>query len=118
MRAADDVPASTGAVPVLRARLARPEPTGLRRPRLLARLVGAAAPPLVAVVAGPGCGKTTLLAHVAEAAGLPVAWVTLDPALDDPQVLLRHLHVACAALPWRGPHEPWPHRGRRARRAR
>lgn len=107
MRAAEDVPASTGAVPVLRARVARPEPTGLRRVRLLAPLVGPSAAHLVAVVAGPGCGKTTLLAHVADASGLPVAWVTLDPALDDPQVLVRHLHAACAALPWVVPPEPW-----------
>lgn len=107
MRAADEVPARTGPVPVLRARVARPEPTGLRRVRLLEHLVGPTAPPLVAVVAGPGCGKTTLLAHVAEASGLPVAWVTLDPALDDPAALLRHLHAACRGLPWHARPEPW-----------
>ncbi|GIG41159.1 BTAD domain-containing putative transcriptional regulator [Cellulomonas phragmiteti] len=107
MRAADDVPVRTGPVPVLRARVARPEPTGLRRTRLLTPLVGPTAPPLVAVVAGPGCGKTTLLAHVADASGLPVAWVTLDPALDDPDALLRHLHAACRALPWRARPDPW-----------
>ncbi|MBD7918563.1 winged helix-turn-helix domain-containing protein [Cellulomonas sp. Sa3CUA2] len=107
MRAAQDVPASTGPVPVLRARVARPDPTGLRRARLLAPLVGPAAPHLVAVVAGPGCGKTTLLAHVADTSGLPVAWVTLDPALDDPQALVRHLRAACATLPWRSRPEPW-----------
>lgn len=107
MRAADDVPARTGPVPVLRARTARPEPTGLRRARLLAQLVGPAAPHLVAVVAGPGCGKTTLLAHVADASGLPVAWLTLDPALDDPAAVLRHLHAACGALPWRTRPDAW-----------
>ncbi|UZN02569.1 BTAD domain-containing putative transcriptional regulator [Cellulomonas sp. S1-8] len=108
MRApADDVPARTGQVPVLRSRVVRPDPTGLRRARLLAPLVGPVAPHLVAVVAGPGCGKTTLLAHVADASGLPVAWLTLDPALDDPAALLEHLRAACDVLPWRTPPGSW-----------
>ncbi|MCC2316295.1 BTAD domain-containing putative transcriptional regulator [Cellulomonas xiejunii] len=107
MGAADDLPASTGSTPVLRSRVARPEPTGLRRARLLTQLVGPSAAHLVAVVAGPGCGKTTLLAHVADVCGLPVAWVTLDPALDDPEALVRHLHAACVALPWVERPGPW-----------
>lgn len=104
MRGADDGPARTG--PVLRARLTCPEPGGLRRPRLERRLVGAAAPHLGAVVAGPGTGKTTLLAQAAEAAGVPVAWVTLDGTLD-PGALLAHLHAACRPLPWRTPPGEW-----------
>lgn len=108
MRAADEVTARTGSIPVLRARVARPEPTGLRRARLLAQLVGPTAPHLVAVVAGPGCGKTTLLSHVADGSGLPAAWVALDSALDDPAALLRHLHAACGTLPWRHRPDPWP----------
>jgi len=106
MRAAEDVTARTGPVPVLRSRVVRPDPSGLRRARLLAQLVGPAAPQLVAVVAGPGCGKTTLLAHVADTCGLPVAWLTLDAALD-PAALLGHLHAACATLPWRSAPAPW-----------
>lgn len=107
MRAADGEPVRTGQVPVLRSRVARPEPTGLRRARLLTPLVGPGAPRLVAVVAGPGCGKTTLLAHVADASGLPVAWLTLDPALGTPGALLGHLQEACRRLPWAEPPATW-----------
>ena len=93
---ADDV--RTG--PVLRSRVVRPEPSGLRRPRLVSGLLGRAAPPLGALVAGPGHGKTTLLAQAAAATRDPVAWVTLDAGLGA-AALLAHLRAACGTLPWR-----------------
>lgn len=101
------MPSPRPQVPVLRGRVTPPSARGLRRERLVTPLVGPSAPRLVAVVAPPGCGKTTLLTHLAEVLGPAVAWLTLDEALGEPEVLLDHLHAACGALPWRSPPDRW-----------
>ncbi len=49
---------------------------------------------MVAVIAGPGYGKTTLLAGMAERDPRPVAWLSLDSGDDDPAVLLSDLALA------------------------
>jgi DNA-binding SARP family transcriptional activator len=79
---------------VLRSRAQAPAPTGLRRERLITPLTGSALPDVVHVVAPAGCGKTTLLSHLAEGHRGPVAWLTLDPALGATDVLLAHLRLA------------------------
>jgi LuxR family maltose regulon positive regulatory protein len=61
------------------------------RDRLLRRLRASDGHPLVAVVAPPGYGKTTLLAQWAETDGRPVVWLTLDERDNDPSVLLTYL---------------------------
>lgn len=83
---------------VLRSRTRRPTPRGLPRDRLLDPLVGPSAQPLVSVVAAAGCGKTTLLSHVAARETAPVAWLTLDGALGSAAAVLAHLQLACVDL--------------------
>ena len=50
--------------------------------------------PVVSVVAPAGFGKTTLLAHWAQADSRPFATVSLDERDNDPIVLLRYIAVA------------------------
>jgi LuxR family transcriptional regulator, maltose regulon positive regulatory protein len=50
--------------------------------------------PVVAVFAGPGYGKTTLIAQWAEADERPFAWVSLDERDNDPVVLLTYIAAA------------------------
>lgn len=65
-----------------------PETTGIRRTRLVERLVESARLPLVVVTAPAGYGKTTLLRQWAAEDGRPFAWVHVDPHHDDPAALL------------------------------
>ncbi|HEY4993885.1 MAG TPA: AAA family ATPase, partial [Nakamurella sp.] len=79
---------------VLTEKLRRPEPVGLSRQRLEARLLDSTSSRLDLVVAPPGSGKTTLLARVAavaSAASIPVAWyrVTADDTAE--AALVAHL---------------------------
>jgi LuxR family maltose regulon positive regulatory protein len=50
--------------------------------------------PVVAIFAGPGYGKTTLLAQWADADPRPFAWVALDQRDNDPMVLLTYITAA------------------------
>ena len=50
--------------------------------------------PLVAVSAGPGWGKTTLLAQWAGSSPRPFAWVSVDTRDNDPIVFLTYVAVA------------------------
>jgi len=50
--------------------------------------------PVVALVAPPGYGKTTLLAHWVEQDPRPVVWLSVDQHDNDPAVLLTYLAVA------------------------
>jgi len=54
------------------------------RPRLAARLLEALRHGVVLVSAPAGCGKTTLLAEALPQARLPMGWVTLEAADNDP----------------------------------
>ena len=63
------------------------------RPDLIQRLVGSDAP-VVSVSAPPGYGKTTVLAQWEAAETRPFAWISLDPADDDPSVLLSDVVAA------------------------
>ncbi|MEW5873076.1 MAG: LuxR C-terminal-related transcriptional regulator [Chloroflexota bacterium] len=53
-------------------------PELVSRPRLQARIVKGLRGPLTLVIAPAGFGKTTLVAAGAVAAGMPVAWLSLD----------------------------------------
>ncbi len=65
----------------------------LSKADLIARLRRASAR-FVSVVAPAGYGKTTFLAHWAEADPRSFAWVALDGRDDDPLVLLRYIAAA------------------------
>src|SRR3954466_8124240 len=59
----------------------------VRRPRLAAMLDAGARRPVTLVCAGPGWGKSTLVASWAEArvTSGPIAWLTLGPPHNDPR---------------------------------
>lgn len=83
---------------VLPAKLRRPEPGGLSRPRLerplLQPLGTQATGGLDLVIAPAGSGKTTLLAQVAAAAPVPVAWYRVTVDDDSEAAFAAHLHRA------------------------
>lgn len=56
--------------------------------------IGDSGADVVAVIAGAGYGKTTLLREMAEHDPRPVVWLSLDVRDDDPAVLLSDLVVA------------------------
>jgi LuxR family maltose regulon positive regulatory protein len=58
------------------------------RPRLVERLLDPSQPPLAAMTAPAGYGKTTLLAEWAERDTREVSWIALDRAHDDDPSLL------------------------------
>jgi LuxR family maltose regulon positive regulatory protein len=66
----------------------------IEREHLLQRLRASDDARLVALVAPPGYGKTTLMAHWMGSTSRPAAWLTLDPADNDPVGLLSHLWAA------------------------
>ena len=75
--------------------LPRTRPGFVVRPRLTDRLAGAGEGELVLVCAPAGFGKTALVADWARHGELPVAWLSLDEADNDPARFWRH---AAAAL--------------------
>jgi LuxR family maltose regulon positive regulatory protein len=76
----------------------RPPHIGRRsvsRTALIERLDDTAAPPIVVICAGPGYGKTTVLAQWADSPGQrPFAWVSVDRHDNDPVTLLTYVAVA------------------------
>ena len=66
----------------------------MTRGELISRLESSRAPPLVLLSAGPGWGKTTLLAQWASRSQRPFAWVSLDDRDNDPIVLLTYVSAA------------------------
>ena len=58
------------------------------RTDLVERLVGSNSMRVVLILAGPGYGKSTLLAQWAAADDRPFAWLSMSPELRDPVVLL------------------------------
>ena len=61
---------------------------------LVDRLCASAADPIVYVSAPAGYGKTTLMAHWADADERPFAWVSLDAGDNDPIALLTYAALA------------------------
>lgn len=74
-----------------------PAPDEIPRSALIARL-GRARTGLVLVSAPAGYGKTTLLAQMARAAEVPVAWLTLRPAHRAARRLAADLDAAVSAV--------------------
>lgn len=65
----------------------------IERERLLARIESSPAD-VVAIIAGPGYGKSTLLASLARRDPRPVIWLSLDVRDDDPTIMLSDLAFA------------------------
>lgn len=68
------------------------------RPRLLTLLEQGVQGSLTLVSASAGSGKTTLLAEWAATTDLPVAWISLEMADNDPSRFLSYLMAALASL--------------------
>ncbi|MER7377482.1 LuxR C-terminal-related transcriptional regulator [Streptomyces lanatus] len=79
--------------PFLRTRFALPArpATFLRRERLVKHLDQALLTPLTMVNGAAGAGKTLLVADWAADLGQPVAWLTLDPAIQGPGMFWAYL---------------------------
>jgi LuxR family maltose regulon positive regulatory protein len=82
-----------------------PAPSGatVRREHLIALLADRGAPPVTALIAPPGYGKTTLLADWAAQEPRPVAWLTVTDLDNDPVHLLTDLIAAYRTI---GPVDP------------
>jgi DNA-binding SARP family transcriptional activator len=78
---------------ILRSRLLRPHPPpgALARPQLLHRLQEGLRGRLLAVVAGAGYGKSTLLAQGIEELSEPCVWLSCDQRLGAAESFLAHL---------------------------
>ena len=68
------------------------------RTSLVDQLLSAEAP-IIAVVAPPGYGKTTLLSQLQQRNPLPGAWLSLDALDNDPAVLLVYLASVLQQIP-------------------
>ncbi len=64
------------------------------REEVISALEGSRGTPVVCVSAGPGWGKTTLLAQWATQSQRPFAWVSVDDHDNDPIVLLTYVATA------------------------
>jgi LuxR family maltose regulon positive regulatory protein len=73
-------------------------PVLVPRLHLLARLDEGLARPLILVTAPAGFGKTTLVGTWARACKLPVAWLALEPADNDPARFLAYTVAALQAI--------------------
>ncbi|RSM69595.1 helix-turn-helix transcriptional regulator [Actinoplanes sp. ATCC 53533] len=96
-------PDHRGTIPPARAdavlaspKLSRPhvERSRLYRPRLTELLDTGVRRLVTLVSAGPGWGKTTMVSAWSATQLLPVAWLTLDPYDNDPQVFATHVLAA------------------------
>ena len=81
---------------LLESKLRPPHERGgtVSRAKLIALADGARDTPIVVVSAGPGWGKTTLLAQWASVSERPFAWLSIDEGDNDPIVLLTYVAVA------------------------
>ena len=88
--------ASQPAVPLLESKLHPPARVSalVPRPRLVGPLLDREGPPVVALIAGPGYGKTTLLSQWVDQERRAVAWLTLDELDNDPAMLVAYLEAA------------------------
>ncbi len=89
-------PARALAFELLESKLRPPQGRGgtVSRAKLIELLESSRAAPVVFLSAGPGWGKTTLLAQWAAGSQRPFAWVNVDEKDNDPIVLLTYVAVA------------------------
>ena len=91
-------PTAASSVPfeLLESKLLPPRLRGFSVPRtaIIELLEAPDAAPVIHVSAGPGWGKTTLLAQWASTAQRPFTWVDVDEKDDDPIVLLAYVAAA------------------------
>ena len=94
----DGAPSTSIPAGVLRTRLLPPRlpPNSVPRPELVARANRGLEGRLLAIVAGAGYGKTTLLVQALEGSPLPWVWVSCDPRLRTPEMLLAHVAAGVA----------------------
>ena len=94
----DGAPSASAPVGVLRTRLLPPRlpPNSVPRPELVARVHRGLEGRLLAIVAGAGYGKTTLLVQALETSALPWVWVSCDPRLRSSEMLLAHVAAGVA----------------------
>ena len=87
-------------IPLAPTKLAVPRarPGLIHRARLLDLAVLGFAGPLTLVSAPPGWGKTTLLLQALERHAGPWAWLTVDPADNDPARFVRYLGAALGTV--------------------
>ena len=85
---------------LMTSKLRRPaaRPGIVPRSPLVGRLAADGSPPIVAVIAPSGYGKTTLLEQWAELDGQAFAWVSVDDRDNDPTVLLSYVAAALDAV--------------------
>ena len=77
-----------------------PRPSLVPRPRLIKRLQVGLQTPLTLISASAGSGKTTVLSQwrLGPGSGTPAAWLSLDPADNDPARFLQYLSAALDTL--------------------
>lgn len=85
--------------PLLIEKMRRPTAVGLSRARLEQSLLTRNDPRLTLVAAPAGSGKSTLMAQVAEKAGIPVAWYRITPEDGDAETFLSNLSTAVTGQP-------------------
>ncbi|MFC1878998.1 LuxR C-terminal-related transcriptional regulator [Chloroflexota bacterium] len=87
--------------PLLTTKLYIPTPraSAVARPRLVERLAAGAERRLTLISAPAGFGKTTLAAEWAAISDLPLAWLSLEEADDQPQRFWAYLAAALQSLP-------------------
>src|SRR6266850_8602078 len=90
---ADETAVMVRSATLLAAKLLPPAigPLHLRRPRLMDRLRAGLEKRVTVVLAGPGYGKTALLAQFLHESGEDSVWYSLDPSDRDPSVFFRYL---------------------------
>ncbi|MGD9694258.1 MAG: BTAD domain-containing putative transcriptional regulator [Thermoleophilia bacterium] len=93
-------PESAASLGVLRTRLLPPRlpPNTVGRPELVSRVRRGVEGRLLAIVAGAGYGKTTLLVQALEGAQMPWAWVSCDSRLGTPEMLIAHVAAGIAGV--------------------
>ena len=89
-------PSFTASFPLVEAKLnpLTPPAGSVTRDGLLAPLLAIGGTPIVALVAAPGFGKTTLLAQWVARETRPVVWLIVDAFDNDPSMLLAYLAAA------------------------
>ncbi len=93
-----ETPAPAGSPGVLRTRLLPPRlpPNSVARPELVTRVHRGFGGRVVALVAGAGYGKTTLLVQALETSPTPWVWLSCDARLRTPEMLITHVAAGIA----------------------